>query len=483
MISFQDLPELGVGLIYWPRFRGLVRLDELPIDVIEVEPQPFWFPPATPSGPFRVDHRAFEHLRELPQRKLVHGVGFPIGGTVAPDTRQIEPFVESIELLDAPWASEHLSFNRVRHGDGGEIDVGFLLPPLQSRAGVAVAEHNISVLKEYLPVPLAFETGVSYLKPLPGELSDGAFFSAVATTADCGILLDLHNLWANERNGRQRLLDVIDNLPLDRVVELHLAGGDEYDGYWVDAHSGLIPPEVMDLARSVVPRLPNLKAIIYEVMPEYLREKRISQAQLGDQFLEMHELWDIRGSNVAARHDTREHLSVQTPGLPAPHEWEATLADAVTRKIPSAAAGLPGILGADPGVAVLHDLVGAVRAGKVADTLTLTTRLLLLTLGEHGFRQLLEEFWNTVPSEQMASDEAANFAAYLTNTSISDRAPHLPDVTSFELASHEVLMTNEPRTVHFAVDPGPLLSSLRQGVLPSRCEPGDFELVLTPPSG
>lgn len=126
---------------------------------------------------------------------------------------------------------------------------------------------NIRFLKRHLPVPLAVETGVDYLKPLPGEMPDGEFFRSVAEQADCGILLDLHNLWANERNGRQPICEVVNQLPLERVIEMHLAGGQEYGGYWVDAHSGLADPELMDIARQVVPRLPNLKAITFEIMP------------------------------------------------------------------------------------------------------------------------------------------------------------------------------------------------------------------------
>jgi uncharacterized protein len=54
----------------------------------------------------------------------------------------------------------------------------------------------------------------------------------------------LHNLWCNQLNGRQQVLDVLAELPLDRVWEVHLAGGKEMDGLWLDAHSStpLNPP-------------------------------------------------------------------------------------------------------------------------------------------------------------------------------------------------------------------------------------------------
>lgn len=105
------------------------------------------------------------------------------------------------------WVSEHLSFNRVTGPHGAE-QTGFLLPPRQSAAGVRVAAANIDAFRAALNCPVAFETGTNYLRPRDDEMPDGEFFGAVCAGADCGILLDLHNLWCNERNGRAAIADV-----------------------------------------------------------------------------------------------------------------------------------------------------------------------------------------------------------------------------------------------------------------------------------
>ncbi|GAA0984087.1 hypothetical protein GCM10009555_057170 [Acrocarpospora macrocephala] len=441
--DLRELPELGVGLVYWPGFESL--LDQ--VDVVEVEPQVFWFAPDTDGEPFRLDQRAFERLSRIRKPKLVHGVGHPVGGTEA-DERHLQPFAESVALLQAPWASEHLSFNRL-HG----TDLGFLLPPVQSEEGIALAVENIRALRERLPVPFAFETGVSYLRPQAGELSDGTFFAAIARAADCGILLDLHNLWANERNGRQAALDVVAELPLERVVEVHLAGGREYAGYWVDAHSGPVPPEVLDIARQVIPRLPNLKAVVYEVMPESVTDANLPM----DQILELRDLWELRGAAAA-------------PPLPAPRAWEDGLAAAL----------LSGEPAADPGITVLRKLIGSVRAGKVADTLPLTTRLLLLTLGGEAVDDLFAHFWHATPSEQMASDEARLFAAHVTGMPLE--VPYLREVADFELAALQAVLAGLPQRVSFSVDPGPVLAALRHGRLPAAQPTAAHEITVQPPA-
>jgi uncharacterized protein len=474
------LPDLGVGLVYWPSLEHLMKASEEVIDVLEVEPQPFWFAPSSSTALYRLDQRALEHLRRLPQPKIVHGVGFPVGGSAIPDARHLAPFAESITALSAPWASEHLSFNRARVG-GTEVDLGFLLPPMQSPEGVAVAAANIKAVQAYLPVPFAFETGVSYLQPAVGELADGAFFAAVAEAADCGILLDLHNVWANECNGRQPVLDLVAQLPLDRVWELHLAGGQQLDGFWVDAHSDLVPAPVMDLARRVVPQLPNLRAIIFEIMPEYATANGLSSEQLLEQLRALQDLWLLRGTGAVAGPTSRPAVREPSPApaLPSPRAWEETLGAAV--------AGTPieGELGdrliTDPGVGVLRRLIAAVRAGRVADSLKLTTHLLLLTLGEDGLQQVFRDFWRSVPSEPMASNEAQRFAAYLEDH-VEERVPYLSEVVAFELTAHQVLIEGEPRTLSFPYDPEPVLAALREGRLPNTIAPGQYEVTIEPPS-
>lgn len=480
MTFWRDVPALGVGVVYWPELRDVLDLSEQPLDLLEIEPQPFWLADDSSASGFRLDHRAFELLHQLPLPKLVHGVGFPVGGTVAPTRDELDTFRLAIEELDAVWASEHLSFTRVVN-DGDTHDLGFLLPPLQTQAGVATCIANIVDVREQLPVPFAVETGVNYLRPRPGELSDGAFFSSVAVGADCGLLLDLHNLWANQRNGRQAVLDVIAELPLDRVVEVHLAGGQEFNGYWVDAHSGLVPEEVMELAWQVVPRLPNLKAIIYEVMPEYVMEQGMTAMQLRVQLEELHRLWTSRGNSATPGRSLSGpgRATPTTLGL-RPADWERAIAVAMN---PSLGDRRPEQLdlSSDPGVAVLQMLIGSVRSGKVASTLTLTTRFLLLALGEHGSQTIFDEFCAQAHPQAAASAEAQSFAEFVFGHTSCTQIEGLGDVARFELAAHEAVLTGCPQPLVMSIDPTPALKDLRDGRRP-RIRRGVFQITVTPPA-
>lgn len=477
-----ELPELGVGLMFLPGLGEVVEAGEGLIDVIEVEPQTLWVKSQTG---YRISDAALKRLHSFPQKKIVHGVGCPIGGTCPIDAEQAVPFAESVALLQAPWASEHLAFRNVS-GSTSTFDAGFFLSPIQTIETAAVAIANIKALGAMLPVPLAFETGVNYLKPYPGEMSDGSFFKAVADGADCGIVLDLHNLWCNQLNGRQAILDVLSEVPSDRIWEIHLAGGDDHNGYWLDAHSGLVPPPLMKLAREVIPYLPKLKAIIFEIVPDYLGPKHLDTPTLLAQIESIRELWELRPkrlsqTSVSAKPATPNHASKQNAenksGVPSTAEWEravGTLTLGRPQKSP-----LEEFLKQDPGIEILRQLVFRVRIGTLVDTLPLTYRLLVLSLGEQRFDELVGNFFAASAPLPFALDESERFIAYLTTHAVDVR--DVEEVARFELAVILTALDGQLRHARFGCDPTPLLSALENGRLPTPPpRKGEYELAIHP---
>jgi uncharacterized protein (UPF0276 family) len=66
--------------------------------------------------------------------------------------------------------------------------------------------------------------------------------AAIAEQTDCGNLLNLHKIWTDQRNGHRLVTDYLAELPLDRVWDVHLAGGYETGGFNLNAHSARSPP-------------------------------------------------------------------------------------------------------------------------------------------------------------------------------------------------------------------------------------------------
>lgn len=469
------LPELGVGIVYFPALEPLLDAGKGLIDVIEVEPQPLWLKDSANGQP-RLDERAFDRLHGRPHRKLVHGVGIPLAGTTGLDPSQLAAFKESISRLDPPWVSEHLAFLRAGHGPQ-TFNTGFLLPPLQSSETVDTCVRNIRQLRDEIGRPLAFENAANYLKPLPGEMSDGDFMAEIAEQADCGILLDLHNLWCNQLNGRQPVEEVLARVPLERVWEIHLAGGDEVEGYWLDAHSGPAPEALMELCRKWVPRLPNLKAMLFEIIPDYIPAKDIGAGELLDQLSAIQDIWKTRDScSSPARTPPRPDNRVGSAPLPAQADWETGLARAVNRRQPRPPSAGPWL--DDPAVGVLQQLVTNVRAGMLVDLLTLSYRLMVLHLGEQRVHALMDAYWRRSMPEPFAGQEAARFARYVSNLRLP--VPYLDDVLAYEVASMDAVATGDEVRVPFSCDPRPVVEALRAGRRPEPAVPGRYELTVTP---
>jgi uncharacterized protein len=466
----MNLPELGVGLTWLSGLESLIEANSDCVDVLEVEPQAFW------RGQYERAPLAESHpvgnLRQLPQAKLIHSVGLPVGGTHAPDATQVEMLRAITLQLDVPWLSEHLSFNCVE-GESGTWHTGFLLPPRQTLAGVEAAVASVRALASRMPVPVAIEGGVSYLQPRPDELPDGEFVARVAEGAECGILLDLQNVWTNQHHGRQNIGDYLDQLPLEQVWEIHLAAGSNHRSYCVDAHPGPTPADLFELAARIVPRLPNLKALVFEIFPSSL--PKLSQESVRSHLAVLRRVWEQRGSSSYSRPQLRRQAEA-SPSGPSPLEWERTLAALTAHKKCSGI--LADQLRADPGLAIIRGIVDRFRGSMIVRTLRLSSRLIILERGPGYLEQLLATFWRDHPPQVCALDEAEAFAAFLQEQ--KPYVPFLPEVLEYDRAVIAVALHGEERMVPFHADPSPLLGALGAGRRPTRVATGEFEVRLTP---
>ena len=100
-------------------------------------------------------------------------------------------------------------------------------------------------------------------------MTDAQFLNALCERTGCGLLLDLHNVYVNARNHGFDPMDLLDGLDLTRVVEVHLGGGTEVDGVYLDAHSGPCPDEVWRMLDEILPRTPNLAGVVFEMFGNY----------------------------------------------------------------------------------------------------------------------------------------------------------------------------------------------------------------------
>jgi uncharacterized protein (UPF0276 family) len=451
-VKIESPEALGIGVVYSPKLAGVLDLDL--VDVLEVEPQAFWQTTGDPGAPLRIDKDLFSDLRAMPQHKLVHSVSLPVGNSRPHDPQALELLRQSITTLGAPYASEHLSFNQFDL-DAEQLWAGFLLPPVQSQRGVENAASRLDEMRRSVGVPVAFETNVNYLRPQRGEISDGLFVRRVAEAADCGILLDLHNLLTNERNGRAPLRAVFDEIPRERVWEIHLAGGREYRGYWLDSHSSHIDDDLFAVARAIVGQCPNLRAIVFEIMDDYIDKH--SGDSLQEDVRRLRCLWSDRARSpvLSVRQAQRPANSQEYPPASVQRREQTLGALALGRQPHDPEPGLAE----DPASALYADLVASMRESALYNRVPFLVRLLFVSIGHQETLDLIAAFGSETPPEPFGA-ETQHFTAYVRALDLP--VPHLGEILDLEEALLAAFRTPGERCVTFECDAVALLSALAE---------------------
>jgi uncharacterized protein len=245
-----ELPLLGAGLGYREPFRSELFLHRRGVDFLEITVDHF-FDASMEKG----DELALlaEHFTLIP-----HGLNLSLGTAEGLDPAYLEQFAALVERIDPPWWSEHIAFTRA-----GGVEIGHLTPLPFTREALNVLCRNIETARQRIGVPLILEN-ISFTVNLPGaEMSEAEFISEALERTDCGLLLDVTNLYTNSVNHGYDPLAFLEALPLERVVQLHFTGGFEHDGLLIDSHSEPAPPAVWSLLEAVVQRAP-VRGIVLE---------------------------------------------------------------------------------------------------------------------------------------------------------------------------------------------------------------------------
>jgi uncharacterized protein (UPF0276 family) len=268
------VPKLGVGLAFQTALRPFIEREIDRFDFLEVVPDILWTD-LGPDAPERYvdDPAGVGFLGAVRERMPVipHGIGMSIGSAHRFDLAHLEHIARWHDWLRFPWHSDHLAFNFAEHADG-EMNVGVTLPLPYDQATIDMLAPRIARVRERVPVPFLLENNV-YFVTFPGEDYDEAtFLNRLCESTGCGLLLDLHNVYCNCRNNGGDPRAFLDRLDLDNVVEIHIAGGLEHDGFYLDGHCGPTPPEVWDLVERVLPGCRNLGGIVFEILGSWVGE-------------------------------------------------------------------------------------------------------------------------------------------------------------------------------------------------------------------
>jgi hypothetical protein len=230
------LPDLGVGVgLRIPHYN----------QVFEQRPKVDWF--EIISENFMVDGglpRANLEKALATYRVVQHGVSMSIGGSDPLNFDYLRKLRDLNRKVGSPWVSDHLCWT----GAAG-VELHDLLPLPYTEEAVRHVAERIRTVQDFLGIRFVVENVSSYLTYVESRLTEWEFLSAIAEEADCGILLDVNNIYVSAYNHGFDPRAYVDGVPHRRVVQYHLAGHTNYGKYIIDTHSAHVIDEVWELYR------------------------------------------------------------------------------------------------------------------------------------------------------------------------------------------------------------------------------------------
>jgi uncharacterized protein len=173
-----------------------------------------------------------------------HGVSLGIGSSTPLDFDYLRRLKELTRRTRTPWLTDHLCWSRARG-----LDLHDLLPLPYTDEAVRHVAERVRVVQDFLELPFGLENASTYLSYRSSTMTEWEFVSAIVEEADCGLLLDVNNVFVSAHNHGFDARTYLDNLPHERVVQYHLAGHTDKGRYILDTHSDFVRVEVWDLYR------------------------------------------------------------------------------------------------------------------------------------------------------------------------------------------------------------------------------------------
>lgn len=256
-----EAPFLGVGIGLRPRhYAEIAACDARGADFFEAISENYMVPGGRPL-------RILGEMRE--RRPLVlHGVSLDLGASDPLDRDYLSQLAALAERFQPAWLSDHLCWTAHRNAHLHD-----LLPLPQNEETVRHVAARVREVQDRLGRRIAIENVSSYVRFAGDTLSEGELLAAISREADCGILLDLNNLYVNAHNHGDDADAAVAALDPQRVFQIHLAGPSANGALLIDTHDHPVRDEVWALYERTLARLGPVSTLIEwdDRIPEWER--------------------------------------------------------------------------------------------------------------------------------------------------------------------------------------------------------------------
>lgn len=246
----QDLPELGIGMGFREIYRAEIFLHRREIDFLEITADHYLDAPPKKLAELDLLGENF-HL-------IPHGLNLSLGSAEGIDEKYLEKLARLIEKLNPAWWSEHICFTRA-----GGVQIGHLAPLPFTAEAVETLIRNVEKVKSVIKTQLILEN-ITYNVRFPSsEFDEAEFIKSVVEETDCGLLLDVTNLYINSINLGYDWQEFLNRLPLQRIVQLHFVGSHRHENRLIDAHANRTENEIWEVFAEICSRA-DVKGAILE---------------------------------------------------------------------------------------------------------------------------------------------------------------------------------------------------------------------------
>lgn len=188
---------------------------------------------------------------------VMHGVSMSIGSTDPIDFDYFRKLQSLAKRVNAVWLGDHVCWTGVAGMNGHD-----LYPIPYNEKTLAFLVERIRIVQDFLERPLILENPSTYLTFTESTMEEEIFLQQLAIEADCGLLLDVNNVYVTCRNHDLDPWVYLDAIPYDRVVQIHLAGHTDKGTHCIDTHDGRVIDEVWALYADVQRRMGSCSTLL-----------------------------------------------------------------------------------------------------------------------------------------------------------------------------------------------------------------------------
>jgi uncharacterized protein len=243
------MPFLGFGLGLRPNYYEDILTQKPDLDWFEIVSENYMVPGGKP----------LYYLDKIRQDYpvVMHGVSLSLGSSDPLNMTYLNQLKTLASRIEPVWVSDHLCWTGVNG-----VNIHDLLPIPYTNQAISHIVSRIQHIQDFLGRPILIENVSSYLTYKQSEMTEWDFIAAIVKQAGCYILLDVNNVYVSSYNHQFNPLDYINAMPIERVIQIHLAGHSNHGAYIIDTHDAPVIQPVWDLYAKAIQRFGEVSTMI-----------------------------------------------------------------------------------------------------------------------------------------------------------------------------------------------------------------------------